>query len=76
MKTTTLILALALCAGAVAEAAPQSGAGQANALGVPGAAAVMHAMTRRPCVSFASRNCLTAHWRHAPTDPIAGCQQK
>ena len=39
MKTTTLILALALCAGAVAEAAPQSGAGQANALGVPGAAA-------------------------------------
>ena len=39
MKTTTLILALALCAGSLAEAAPQSGAGQANALGVPGAAA-------------------------------------
>jgi cytochrome c553 len=39
MKTTTLILMLALSAGALAEAAPQSGAGEANALGVPGAAA-------------------------------------
>jgi cytochrome c553 len=39
MKTTTLILALALFAGSVAQAAPQSGTGQANALGVPGAAA-------------------------------------
>jgi cytochrome c553 len=39
MKTTTLILALALFAGSVAQATPQSGAGQANALGVPGAAA-------------------------------------
>ena len=27
-------------------------------------------------VSFSSLNCLTAHCRHAPTDPIAGCQQK
>src|SRR5579872_1555740 len=43
---------------------------------VPLAAGVMHAMTRRPRVSFSSRNCLTAHCRHAPTDPIAGCQQK
>ncbi len=27
-------------------------------------------------VSFSSLNCLTAHWRHAPTEPSAGCQQK
>ena len=36
----------------------------------------MHAITILPCVSCSSRNCLTAHCRHAPTEPIAGCQQK
>src|SRR5262245_47080513 len=40
------------------------------------AAAVMHAITTRPVVSFSSRYCTTAHCRHAPIEPIAGCQQK
>ena len=39
-------------------------------------AAVMHAMTILPCLSSSFLNCLTAHWRHAPTEPSAGCQQK
>ena len=47
-----------------------------NEMRVPWLAGVMQAMTIRPCVSFSSRNCFTAHWRQAPTDPIAGCQQK
>ena len=42
----------------------------------PSIAGVMHAMTMRPRWSFSSRYCLTAHWRQAPTDPSAGCQQK
>ena len=36
----------------------------------------MQAITRRPCLSCSSLNCLTAHWRQAPTEPSAGCQQK
>ena len=43
---------------------------------VPSAAGVMQAITILPCVSFSSLNCLTAHWRQAPTEPSAGCQQK
>ncbi len=43
---------------------------------VPSAAGVMQAMTSLPCVSASSLNCLTAHWRQAPTEPSAGCQQK
>jgi hypothetical protein len=43
---------------------------------VPSDAGVMHAMTILPFVSFSSRYWITAHWRHAPTDPNAGCQQK
>src|SRR5581483_4514406 len=36
----------------------------------------MQAITILPCVSASSLNCLTAHWRQAPTEPKAGCQQK
>src|SRR5438876_10656588 len=43
---------------------------------VPSAAGVMQAITILPRVSASSLNCLTAHWRQAPTEPIAGCQQK
>ena len=42
----------------------------------PSRAGVMHAMTMRPRRSSSSRYCLTAHWRQAPTEPRAGCQQK
>src|ERR1035441_5742618 len=43
---------------------------------VPSTAGVIQAITILPRVSLASLNCLTAHWRQAPTEPIAGCQQK
>ncbi len=36
----------------------------------------MHDMTSRPRVSSALAYCFTAHWRQAPTEPSAGCQQK
>ncbi len=36
----------------------------------------MQAITRRPVLSFSSLKSLTAHWRHAPTDPIAGMPAK
>ncbi len=43
---------------------------------MPSSAWVMQAMTMRPCLSSAFLNCLTAHWRQAPTECMAGCQQK
>ena len=39
-------------------------------------AGVMHAMASLPVVSCSFLNCFTAHCRHAPTEPSAGCQQK
>src|SRR3546814_13604855 len=44
-------------------------------MNVPFDAGVMHDMTMRPVLSLSSRYDLTAHWRHAPTLPSAGCQQ-
>src|SRR3546814_14991429 len=42
-------------------------------MNVPFDAGVMHDMTMRPVLSHSSRYDLTAHWRHAPTTPTAGC---
>src|SRR5215471_506431 len=43
---------------------------------VPSEAGTRQAMTILPRWSCSSLNCLTAHCRHAPTEPNAGCQQK
>ena len=39
---------------------------------MPSRTEVMQAMTRRPRVSSSSAYSMAAHWRHAPTEPIAG----
>ena len=43
---------------------------------IPDITGVMQAMMIEPFLSSSSRNCLTAHWRQAPTAWSAGCQQK
>ena len=43
---------------------------------MPSRTDVMQAMTMRPRSSFSSAYSMMAHCRQAPTEPMAGCQQK
>ena len=43
---------------------------------IPSVTGVMQDMTMRPFVSASSLYSFTAHWRQAPTECSAGCQQK